>query len=173
MTPTVMIMLLAAGGLGAACGRLVRLPLWPLTGSLLGAAIAHQAIGGSMSAPAWWALTAQVLVGAAVGAAVTPGMFRQFRAVLLPGLLTVALIIGAGIICGLGIAATGRVDSEAAVLGMVPGGVGEMVAAAAALHTDSAVVAGMHVARLVLVLSTVPLLVRWARRMAQGRDDDA
>lgn len=47
---------------------------------------------------------------------------------------------------------------------MVPGGVGEMVAPATALDADSAVVAGMHVVRLLVVVSVTPLLVRWAGR---------
>ena len=173
MTAATMAVLLGAGALGAAAGRLLRLPMWPLTGALVGTAAAHAALGGSLTAPGWWSVVAQVLVGSAVGAAITPGLFRRFRSVLLPGLVSVVLIIGVGILCGLGIAATGRADPIAAVFGMVPGGVGEMVAATAALHADSALVAGMHVARLVLVISALPLLVRWAERLAGGRDDDA
>ncbi len=173
MTLAAMTLLLTAGTLGAAGGRLLRLPMWPLTGALIGVAVANNVVGGSLTAPPWWSLVAQVLVGAVVGSAITPEVLREFRTVLLPGLLTVVLIIGAGMLCGLGIAATGRVDPAAAVLGMVPGGVGEMVAAAIVLDANSALVAGMHVTRLVLVLSALPLLVRWARWLAGWRDDDA
>jgi uncharacterized protein len=161
--------LLLGGALGAGVGRLVRLPMWPLTGALVGGAVVHTAVGGDMTVPTWWSIVAQVLVGAAVGATIVPGIGRQFRAVLLPGLLAVASIIGVGVLCGLLIAATGRVSPVVSVFGMVPGGVGEMVAAATALHADSAVVAGMHVLRLVAVLSMLPVLVRVARWLARDR----
>ncbi|MGH3356735.1 MAG: AbrB family transcriptional regulator [Nocardioidaceae bacterium] len=167
-----MALLLAGGVLGAGTGRLLRLPMWPMTGALLGAAVVHNLAGGATNVPAGWSILAQVLVGAAVGATITPGVVAQFRAVLLPGLLAVVSMIGVGIVCGLGIAATGQVDSVAAVFGMVPGGVGEMVAAATALNGDSALVAGMHVTRLVLVLGTLPLVIGWTVRLAGGRGDE-
>ena len=50
------------------------------------------------------------------------------------------------------------------VFGMVPGGVGEMVAAVASIDGDSALVAGMHLVRLVVVVSVMGSLVRWFRR---------
>jgi uncharacterized protein len=55
------------------------------------------------------------------------------------------------------------------LLGSVPGGVGEMVAVAAGLHADSALVAAMHLVRLVVVLLSLPLLRRWARGWRAGR----
>lgn len=164
MTPPDAVLLLASGVAGAGAGRLLRLPMWPLTGSILGAAAVHVLVGGTAVAPTWWSVVAQVLVGTAVGAAIAPGVLAEFRAVLLPGVLAVVSILGVGVLCGLAIAATGRVHLASAVFGMVPGGVGEMVAAATALRADGALVAGIHVTRLLVVLSVLPLLVRWARR---------
>jgi len=163
------ILLLASGGLGAAAGRVVRLPMWPLTGSIVGAAVMHVLLSGSSSAPSWWGVLAQVLVGAAVGAGIAPGVAREFAAVLVPGVLCVVAIIGVGIGCGLALSAAGQVAPVVAVFGMVPGGVGEMVAAATSLHADSALVAGMHVARLLVVLWTLPWLVRLARFWSEAR----
>ena len=37
MSVTVLAALLAGGAVGAVLGRLLRLPLWPLTGALVGA----------------------------------------------------------------------------------------------------------------------------------------
>lgn len=70
-----------------------------------------------------------------------------------------------GLLGGLLVAATATVDTATAVLGLVPGGAGEMVAAAAVLGADSAVVALMATVRLVLVLATVPLLLRLVVRL--------
>lgn len=154
---------------GASLARLARLPFWPLTGAIVGAALAHVVVGGDVSFPSWWSITAQILVGAAVGSSVAPGLFREFRMILAPGTLAVVSIISTGIAFGLAIAWLGLADPVTAVFGMVPGGVGEMVAAATVSEADPALVAGMHVVRLLVVLLSLPLLVRFAQWIALKR----
>ena len=55
---------------------------------------------------------------------------------------------------------------------MVPGGVGEMVSAVASLGGDSALVAGMHLVRLLVVVTVMGALVRWFRRREGGASTD-
>lgn len=165
-----MLVLLASGASGAGVARLLRLPMWPITGSIGGAAVMHALVGGAAVVPMWWALAGQALVGVAVGSAISPNVLQEFRKVVAPGALAVVTIVALGLGGGAAIAATGLLEPTEAVLGMVPGGVGEMVAAATALDADSAVVAGMHVARLLVVVSTIPLLVRWAERWSRPPD---
>jgi len=98
-----------------------------------------------------------------VGSSVGRNLLGAIRRVSRPGAVVVVTIIGVGVSAGLVIAAAGWADPAAALLGSVPGGVGEMVAAAAGLGADSALVAGMHLIRLFAVLLTLPLLLRWAR----------
>ncbi|EST38734.1 hypothetical protein N566_05825 [Streptomycetaceae bacterium MP113-05] len=157
------VWLLLGGAAGAALAKPLRLPFWPLIGAIAGAAAVRLASGGHMAIPAGLQTVAQVLVGTVVGLAVAPGVLRDFRTVLLPGLLAVVAILGFGVGWGLFVGRTGAAAVPAAVFGMVPGGVGEMMAAATAVRTDTAVVAAMHLARLVVVLSCLPLLVRGAR----------
>lgn len=159
MTPT-LLLLFAGGGAGAWVGRRLRLPMWPLTGAVLGAVLLGLLLPGAVSVPSGWRLVAQVLVGAAVGAGIEPEVLEEFRAVLVPGLLAVVSIVAVGVGTGLLIAASGHVDHVSAVLGMIPGGVGEMVASATALDADVPVVAGMHVVRLVVSLAALPLVTR-------------
>ncbi|MGH3384161.1 MAG: AbrB family transcriptional regulator [Nocardioidaceae bacterium] len=173
MSPGEMTLLLASGAAGAAVGRLLRLPMWPMTGALAGAALMHVLVGGHFVAPGWWSVLAQVLVGTAVGATVAPNLLREFRSVLVPGAVAVLAIVGIGVGCGLAIGALHLLDPTVAVFGTVPGGVGEMVAAATALDVDSALVAAMHTVRLLAVLWLLPVLVRWARHWPAGGDDDA
>ena len=167
---TVELALLVLGGaVGAGAARALHLPMWPLTGSLVGAASVHLATSSSVQVPTSWSVGAQVLVGTAVGATVAPDLLRQFRAVLVPGVVAVLALIGVGVGCGLAMGAAGVLDPAVAAFGMVPGGVGEMVAAAQALGADSALVAGVHVVRLLVVLWSLPLLVRWVtRRFGDG-----
>ena len=157
------VWVLLGGAAGAALARPLRLPFWPLTGSIAGAAVVRLVLGGHIAVPTGWQTGAQVLVGTVVGLAVAPGVLREFRAVLLPGLLAVAGILGLGVGWGLVVGHSGATGTAAAVFGMVPGGVGEMMAAATAVGADTAVVAAMHLVRLVVVLSCLPLLIRCAR----------
>lgn len=172
--PTVveLLGLLASGAAGAALARLLRLPMWPMTGAIAGSAVFHVAAGGQTVLPRWWTLAAQVAVGIAVGSRLGPTVLRDFRAVLLPGALAVVAIIAAGVGLGLALFAIGPVGLVESVFGMVPGGVGEMVAAVDAMDGDSALVAAMHLARLLIVLSILPVIGRWLRRRAAPDGDD-
>jgi uncharacterized protein len=163
----VLLALLAGGSAGAAVGRLLRLPMWPLTGALVGAAAVHLALGGGQTLPPWCVFLAQVLVGSTVGARLGPTVLSEFRAVMVPGLMAVLVTVTAGVGLGLVLWAGNGLGLVEAVFGMVPGGVGEMVAAVASLGGDSALVAGMHLVRIFVVVTLMGLLVRWYRR----RDD--
>jgi membrane AbrB-like protein len=159
-----LLLLVALGVGGAAVGRALHLPMWPLTGAILGAATVHLLGLGAMSTPPWLSLAGQLLVGCAVGSAVGRNLFRTFAWVTAPGALVVAALVGTGLAIGAAISAAGLAERAVAVLGSIPAGVGEMVAVAAGLGADSALVAAMHMVRLFAVLLTVPLLLRWGRR---------
>jgi uncharacterized protein len=160
----VLLLLVAGGTAGALAGRLLRVPMWPLTGALLGAGAVHLAIGNHAALPAWSVFVAQVLVGSAVGARLGPDVLSEFRRLATPGLLVVGVTVGAGIALGLALWSSREVGLVEAVFGMVPGGVGEMVAAVASIDGDSALVAGMHLIRILVVVTVVDAVVRRLRR---------
>ena len=159
-----LLLLVALGAAGAAVGRVLHLPMWPLTGAILGAATVHLVGLSALSTPPWLSLTGQLLVGCAVGSAVGRNLFRTFARVTAPGAVVVAALVITGLAIGAAIGAAGLAEPAVAVLGSIPAGVGEMVAVAAGLGADSALVAAMHMVRLFAVLLTVPLLLRWGRR---------
>lgn len=171
MTAPVLGGLLLSSGAGAALGWVLRLPLAPLVGAIAGAAAFHVLTGLGGAVPWWWLFAAQVFVGSAVGSRLGPGVLRDFRALLLPGILAVLVLVPAGIGLGLLLWSTGRVGLVEAVFGMVPGGVGEMVAAVTSLHGDGALVAGMHLVRLLVAVTALQLAVRWLRRRQDDGED--
>ncbi|MGH3308366.1 MAG: AbrB family transcriptional regulator [Nocardioides sp.] len=173
MSVVALIGLLAGASVGAALGRLARLPMWPLTGALIGAGAVHLAIGGGAKLPIWLVFVAQVLVGSTLGARLGPTALREFRDVFAPGMVSVLATVAVGIGLGLALWSTNGLGLVESVFGMVPGGVGEMVAAVASLGGDSALVAGMHLVRLLVVVSVIGWLVRWFQRRdgADGTPD--
>jgi membrane AbrB-like protein len=168
VSAAVFVALLAGGTAGAALGRLARLPMWPLTGALLGAASVQLALGNGGPFPSWAVFVAQVLVGSTVGARLGPTVLQEFRQVMVPGVLAVVATVVAGVGLGVLLWWTLPVGLVEAVFGMVPGGVGEMVAAVASLDGDSALVAGMHLIRIVVVVTVMGALVGWFRRRSGG-----
>jgi uncharacterized protein len=172
MSAVVLLGLLAGASVGAALGRLARLPMWPLTGALVGAGAVHLAIGGGAALPAWLIFVAQVLVGSTLGARLGPTALREFRTVMAPGTVAVLATVAAGIGLGLALWANNGLGLVEAVFGMVPGGVGEMVAAVASLGGDSALVAGIHLVRLLVVVAVMGWLARWFKRRGGGAARD-
>lgn len=168
-----LVVLLASGAVGAALGALLRLPMWPITGALLGSAVANVLLATTVTMPAGLSFFAQVLVGTAVGASVLPGFVKQLSRLILPAVAVTLTLVTAGLSAAAVMSALGLVGPQEALLGMIPGGVGEMVAASAALGADSALVAGMHVIRLLLSLWMLPLLVRWASSWRRPGAPDA
>lgn len=129
-----------------------------------GAAATTLLLGDPASIPRWCPVLGQLLVGSAIGSAINPGVLRDVRKILPPGSL-----------CRPGDDPRGRgvwprdrdqrnVEPDRCRLRdgarWRPG----MVAAATALDGDGAVIAGMHVVQLLAVLSSLPLLIRWAQR---------
>lgn len=154
---------LIVGGLGALVAKGLRVPMWAFSGTLVAVALSHQLIKLDVSAPPLWSLIAQVLVGTAVGSRVDRSTVRRFRSTLPGGLIVVSLVVPAGIALGFMIHWQAGVPALDSVLGMVPGGVPEMVAAATSLQGNSALVAAMHVVRLLVVVWLTAWLVRRVR----------
>ncbi len=146
--------------MGAVIAWLLRFPMWAMTGPLIGAAAGQLLADGAVHAHPALSVCAQVLIGAAVGSRLGRGVLRDLKGVVLPGLLVVIVIVIGGLSLGAMISFVGVVDPITAMFGSAPGGVGEMVAAAAALEGDPAVVAAMHMSRILVVLLLVRAVAR-------------
>lgn len=168
-----LIALLASGGLGAIAGYLLRLPMWPITGALVGSAVVNITVQSTTPLPAALSFIAQVLVGTAVGSTVLPGFAKQVRRMLVPVLVVVLALVGAGLSFAAILSTLGVLDAPEAFLGLIPGGVGEMVSAASGVGADGALIAGIHVVRLLVSLWTLPLLIRWAGRWRRRQSGDS
>lgn len=160
------IPLLGAGVGGALAAKVLRLPMWPFTGAVLAVAVLQQLHHVDLVLPSWWSLVAQILVGTAVGGRLGREVILEFRSVLTPGVVVVLTVIPAGVGLGVLVHYWTGLPALDTVFGLVPGGVGEMVAATASLNGNSALVAGMHLARLLVVVWTAHIAVRLLRKRA-------
>jgi membrane AbrB-like protein len=104
---------------------------------------------------------AQAVTGAVLGTYFTTKSLAAAGSGLAPllGVTALTLIISVG--GGLLLARTSGLDRPTATLGMIAGGSAGIVAAADDLRADARYVAFMQYLRLVLVVASAPLLVRW------------
>src|SRR5690606_7579607 len=104
----VSLLAVLAGSLGAALAfRWARVPLWALTGGLVGAAAVNLGLGLEVEAPNLLVLGAKLLIGTAIGASLSPDVFRQFMRFFGPGVLAVTTVLAVGVLFGWGFAAWG------------------------------------------------------------------
>lgn len=162
MTTTLVV--LGVGGVGALAGHFLRLPFGALLGALVGVGALELGTGIQLTLHPSWQLAAQILIGAAIGVQLRPEAFRSFRRIIGPGLVAVVLTVLTGVVLGGALFLLADIDPRTAFFGMMPGGVGEMTAAAAALGGEASLVVMMHLVRLLIVISALPIFLRYAGR---------
>lgn len=162
------LLLLAVGGAGAVGGHCLRLPFGALLGALVAVGGLELATGAAATLHGPWQLVAQVLIGSALGSQLRPEALRTFRRTLLPSSLTVAVTVAVGFGLGWLVFAASKLDPSTALFGMMPGGVGQMTAAAAAAGGVGSLVTMMGLVRLVAVIGALSFLLRRTSRPAEG-----
>ena len=161
MTPLEWGVVLIVAVAGALLGQLVRAPLWALVGPLVAVGAVSLAWQSLPEAPPALRLTAQVIVGMAVGSRIRFDFARTLRRDLVPAVVGTVVIVGACASLASLFVLTGSANLPTAVFGMMPGGVGEMTAAASSTGGSPAVVVSMHLVRLFLVILFVRMALSW------------
>lgn len=162
------IIAVMAGSLGVALlFRCIRVPLWPMTGGLVGAAAVNLGLDLSIQVPDAVGLIAQFLIGTSIGVIIGPEIFRKFRKFWAPGIVAVMVALGTGLLLGWGFGTSGLMDFPEGMLSLAPGGASEMAVAAVAIGLDGAVVIGAHVVRLFTVVWSLPLVLWAAEKIYQ------
>lgn len=150
---------LAAALVGALLLRLGSVQGGFVIGAMLGAAAYTLATGGGPYEPSPVLQDAAfVVLGAVIGAGVTRSVVGDLRRFVVPALLAAALIIAAGIGIALLLRAWGMAP-PGDVLATSPGALASVVAVAVERNEGATEVALFHTIRIVLVLTSLPLLV--------------
>ncbi|NDR54917.1 AbrB family transcriptional regulator [Aliiruegeria sabulilitoris] len=152
--------LIGCGLIGVVAGRLMRLPAPQLFGPMIVSAAAHMLELVTIAPPSIFVVAAQITIGTILGgrfAGVTPAtMGRDMLLGLGATLLLLCVTTGFAALLG---PLTGTTLPQG-VLAYSPGGLTEMSLLSLAMGQDVAYVSTMHVARIVIILFTMPLLFR-------------
>jgi len=159
--------LIACGIVGAAVGRLLRLPAAFMMGPLIASAIAHLAGLTGSKPPGQLVAAAQVVVGCGIGCRFVGAALDQLHREVAASIGAAAILIACAVgFAELTFALTG-LDIDATVLSYAPGGFAEMSLIGLALGVEVAMVACHHLFRLVLVILTGPFVSRFV--LTRGR----
>lgn len=164
MPPLDAILLLGCAALGALAARLVRLPNPFLLGPLVLSVAAHLFALTTAKPPNWLLDIVQLVVGAYVGAQFANTRAADLARILgLSSILTVLLLGWAALFAWTSSRLMGF-EFAAVLLAFIPGGIAEMSLIAVLLHIDPIFVAAHHIFRVLLILSSSPLLAIRSRR---------
>lgn len=154
--------LLAALAAAAVCGLLAQrlnLPGGLILGAMVGAAIVTLASDTSIRIPGPLRDGAFIVIGAAIGVRLTREAITQLGPVLVPAVLSGALIIVAGLAIAYLLRAVGM-SPPGDILATSPGALSVMSALAVEHGTGAVEVALFHLVRVVMVILSLPILVQ-------------
>lgn len=156
--------LLALGGAGAWLAIRLRVPAGDLLGGLVVAAVANPLLLHVRALPSGFMMFAIWSVGVAVGATVSRQVLREFKPFWAAGLLMTGFLIVSGLAVAVFLARMAGLDQVTSILACTPGGADQMVILAGSLGGDAALVAAVHVTRQIILMLTLPVIMRLVMR---------
>ncbi len=148
---------------GWAVDRWTRLPAGTILIPLALAVAANAAIG-LPDVPREAIPTVQVVLGSLIGLRFADGGFAGLRNCLWTGLLLTVAVLVLSLAFAVAVHLAAGMPLGVAVLAFAPGGLPEISVLALSLGQDPALVVTIHAWRMVVVLLTLPLLLRWMKR---------
>lgn len=151
------------GTIGGLLGWKFKIPGGIIVFSMLAVMLYNYFVPSSQNPPLTFTVGVQILLGVMLGAAFHPDLMELIR----KNLFFIFLSGVGSIICGFAICLIlikwGHMDAASAYLATSPGAMSGMVALAAEMDANLALVLTCHLVRIYLVLLTVPLVLRLLR----------
>lgn len=170
--PWELLVLFGAAALGAALASISRVASPAFLGALLmvGALAAGKLLHTTM--PDSLAILGQVLIGVSIGSRFRRTLLKSGWRLLLQVAATTVILLAGCVLIAAAVARVMQTDFHTMVLANAPGSMPEMAMTARALDLDFSAVTAFHLARLLIVMISMPLIYRWtaARFGARKRD---
>lgn len=163
--------LLGAAAVGAALASFFGVASPAFLGSLLMVGVLAAGEFLKVSMPASLAILAQILIGVSIGSRFRRSLLQSgWKLLVHVTLSTAALLAGCIVVAG-AVAWLMQADFGTMVLANAPGSMPEMAMTARALDLDSSVVVAFHVARVIIVMTAMPFIYRWAAARVGWRQE--
>lgn len=152
---------------GVLVGQLLRLPIAFLLGPMLVGGIIHVAGWSNYQLPSMLLAIAQVVLGASVGCRFAGIGWRRLLGFLGHSLGATALLVSVTLLFAFIMSMLIGLPLMAGILAYAPGGLAEMSLVALSLNVDVAFVVLHHILRVLFVLLSAPIIIKWFERAAQ------
>jgi membrane AbrB-like protein len=163
-----LLILVALTAAGSLILKRLRIPNAWVIGSLL-VAMALTAGGIHLSrVPEWMVRTGQLFIGVSLGTRFTPAFIHTAPRYLASVLVCALAMMGLGAAFGVAVATLAGLHPGTMILATSPGGIAEMALTARVLHLGVPIVTAFHVARMLVVVTTIGPLYRWSARPRHG-----
>lgn len=149
---------------GAAVGKLLRIPAAFLVGPMAFSGVIHLAGVTEASPPSLLVACAQVVMGSGIGCRFAGTPVREIARIVKISIGSTAILMVSGVLFGLALEQVTDVPWFVLVLAYAPGGLAEMSLIALALGRDVAFVATHHIFRIGFIVILAPAAFRLMRR---------
>ncbi len=154
-----MVAVLVAGALTGLLFDRAKVPGGLIIGAMIGsAAVSLYRQGPAQPLPRPLIMTAFLLLGCAIGATVTRDVMAEFRQIAVGAVLSAIVFIVFGLLLAVGLREAGLAP-DGVILATSPGALSVMAAAGTEIGVG-AQVAVFHTVRVILVILSLPLLIR-------------
>ena len=171
--PLPLALLVVVSTFAAVVAQWLRFPGGLMFGAMLSSAILHGTGLVGATLPWWWlSVLSFIVLGGLTGTRFGNTDVRLLRH--LAGAALGAFVVGNAVALGFALAAAWLLGLNAGgvMLAYAPGAIDAMMILALALHFDPAFVGAHHVARFILVLLSMPVLVRLIHRAKREDEED-
>ena len=155
---------LVIAGVGGYIGLKLKIPAGAMVGAMLAVGAANL-LGFSGQIPRDFRTVAQICIGGIVGLNITRETVAGLKALALPAAVLAVSMIGFGLLAGYIISRVSDMDIITAFFSSSPGGMTEMTLMAESAGGDAPQVALMQLARMLSIVTFLPLLIKWALRV--------
>jgi membrane AbrB-like protein len=153
------LLTLGVGATGMAVARLLRIPGGAFMGAFFVTALANLLKAPLGGPPKLLRTAGRSVLGLTIGATVTNETLQAIARALLPVSIMIVMLLALGLVAALLLQRWTHMPRATALCGTAPGALAAMVSLADDLGGDGAVVASMHLVRVVSILALVPPFV--------------
>lgn len=162
-----LLITILVGTIGGLAGYKLRIPGGVLLGSMLAVGL-YNSLGFQAFMPVQVHRSAQIVIGSLLGLNLNLSYFMEFRAIFMPALIIITILLIWGIMTGFMVFKLCKLDMNTAFLSSSAGGMTELSLLAISMGGDGAKVALLHLIRLITIISVMPIILLVLERLFQS-----
>lgn len=155
------LILIGLGTLGGLAGARLKIPAGSLIMAMLTIIVFKMITKTHWDMPRGFNLILQIALGIMVGASFQPAMVPILRQIFFPVLASTITLVGVGILLSIIFTRMGVLDAPSAYLGTSPGAMSALIVLAFESGSSATLVVCFHFFRVVFVILTAPLFLKF------------